>query len=82
VIFDFERGRASPAALDPILRPACAELAAHFRDNPIPVGAVDAANGKEIVGWEVRCVDDVVAPGGSMAGDGASRTLARAARSA
>jgi len=74
--FDVNVGATSAATMDPIYASlGCAGIAAHMSANPIPVGAIDVANGKEIVGYEVICEGGVVAWGGTLAGS--RRTVAR-----
>ena len=47
----------------------CAGIAAHFNQNPPPVGAIDLDTGREIIGWEVECPDTILASGGQTGGD-------------
>ena len=77
VTFDVNTGDTSAGTMDPIYASlGCAGIASHMSSHPIPVGAIDVANGKEVVGWEVICEGGTVAWGGTLAGP--RRTVARA----
>jgi hypothetical protein len=76
--YDFEIGPSSSKTTDPIYDASdCEGIAQHFVENPIPLNALDVANGEEIVGWEIACPIDVVASGGDMNGPGSSRIIPR-----
>ncbi len=53
----------------------CPAIQAHFMANPIPVGAIDADNGREIVGWEIWCEGVKLVEDGTKAADPANRRL-------
>jgi hypothetical protein len=60
----------------------CEAIRNLFVAHPIPIGSVDEATGREIVGWEIDCEDDLentttVATGGTTTG-GTVRTVIRA----
>ncbi len=56
----------------------CPAIQQHFTNNPIPVGAIDTDNGREIIGWEIWCDDLMLLEDGMKAVDPANqRTILR-----
>ncbi len=45
----------------------CPAIVADFSDHPVPLGAIDVSNGREIVGWEIICDDHLVLLEGNTA---------------
>jgi hypothetical protein len=68
---------ASPSSLEtttPIyLTGDCPAIQGHFAANPVPLGAIDAETGREIVGYEIWCDDQLVGEGGGKSPDPADQ---------
>ena len=54
----------------------CPGITAHFQSQPIPTGAIDAANGREIAGYDIVC-DGIVVVSAGGAGGGDTRDVVR-----
>jgi hypothetical protein len=78
VVYDFDVGPASSSTTDKVYQAdGCEGIADHFAANPPPIGAIDAFNGREIIGWEVVCGEEIAAAGGTMGGPGGERIIPR-----
>jgi hypothetical protein len=76
--YDFDSGAASAEVVDQVFADeGCEGVAKHFANNPIPINAIDAATGREIIGWSIHCPEEVVAAGGEQAGASSVRRIYR-----
>jgi hypothetical protein len=63
--FDAPGGTASSGVCDPIYNDQdCPGIQSHFQMQPIPLGAIDGANGKMIAGYDVICEGSTVVSAG------------------
>jgi hypothetical protein len=59
--FDAPGGTASAQVCNPIYNTAdCPGIHQHFMNQPIPMGSVDVANGKTIVGYDIVCEGAII----------------------
>ena len=78
--FSVPSSPSSEQTTDPIYNSGgCEAIKNHFLLNPPPIGDIDIDTGREIIGWEVDCHDNVVAQGGQTNGlPGDERVIPRA----
>ena len=77
--YDFDTESAAAHVVDPIyFEEGAAGVSAHFGAHPIPLGAFDAFNGREIVGWSVHCNGECLAAASTGQPSTAARQITRA----